>query len=70
VPHAELRLAISKALLQSEVGAEDRRFLKELNEGLLAPEAMGVSQWQSLRLSRIIRELGIVTPPWPMRRNS
>ena len=68
MPNTELRLAISKALLHDDVGSEDRRFLKELNESLLAPEAVIVSQWQSLRLSRIVRELGIITPPWPMRR--
>lgn len=70
MPHADLKAAIAKALLHAEVGPEDRRFLNELNESLLAPDSIGVSQWQSLRLSRIVRELGIITPAWPMRRSS
>jgi hypothetical protein len=70
VPHTELKLAISKALLHAEVGPDDWRFLKELHEAVLAPDTIGISQWQSLRLSRIIRDLGIITPAWAMRRSS
>jgi hypothetical protein len=70
MPHTELKLAISTALLHAEVGPDDRRFLKELNQALLAPDTIGISQWQSLRLSRIVRDIGIITPAWPMRRSS